>query len=67
MNVILRSLLTMAPTTLLATAAAAQTAEDIVGLSPLVAIANEPAPRLIADPQLAEPLSRGLVFIRYRT
>ncbi|NEJ69137.1 hypothetical protein GR197_01080 [Rhizobium phaseoli] len=47
--------------------ASAQSAKDIVGPSPLVAIDNEPAPRLIVDPPLAEPLSRGLVFIQYRT
>ena len=35
--------------------------------SPLVAIPSEPPPRLIVDPPLAEPLSRGLVFIQYRT
>jgi hypothetical protein len=48
------------------TGASAQTAKDIVGPSPLVAIENEPAPKLIVDPPLAEPLSRGLVFIQYR-
>lgn len=45
----------------------AQTARDIRGPSPLVAIADEPAAVLIVDPPLAEPLSRGLVFIQYRT
>jgi hypothetical protein len=50
-----------------AAAAAAQTAADVVGPSPLVAIENEPPPRLFVDPPLAEPLSRGLVFIQYRT
>ena len=50
-------------------AAGAQTptARDIRGPSPLVAIPNEPPPRLIVDPPLAEPLSRGRVFIQYRT
>jgi uncharacterized protein DUF6130 len=51
----------------LATGAYAQTAREIRGPSPLVAIENEPPPRLIVDPPLAEPLSRGLVFIQYRT
>ncbi|MBC7841703.1 MAG: hypothetical protein H7099_05300 [Gemmatimonadaceae bacterium] len=36
-------------------------------LSPLVAIADEAPPRLIVDAPLAEPLTRGLVFIQYRT
>ncbi len=42
-------------------------ARDIRGPSALIAIDAEPAPRLIVDPPLAEPLSRGLVFIQYRT
>ena len=29
-------------------------------------VENEPAPKLIVDQPLAEPLSRGLVFIQYR-
>jgi hypothetical protein len=45
----------------------AQTAKDIRGPSPLVAIENEPAPKLIVDPPLPEPLSLGRVFIQYRT
>ncbi|HET6268023.1 MAG TPA: DUF6130 family protein [Acidobacteriota bacterium] len=28
---------------------------------------NEPAAKITIDPPLAEPLSRGVVFIRYRT
>ncbi|WP_436120832.1 DUF6130 family protein [Phyllobacterium sp. LjRoot231] len=47
--------------------ASAQTARDIKGPSPLIAIENEPTPKLIVDPPLPEPLSRGLVFIQYRT
>lgn len=42
-------------------------ARDIRGPSALIAIEGEPVPRLIVDPPLAEPLSRGLVFIQYRT
>ncbi len=45
----------------------AQTAKEIRGASPLVAIENEPPPRLIVDPPLAEPLAAGRVFIQYRT
>ena len=45
----------------------AQTARDIRGASPLVAIEDEPPPRLIVDPPLAEPLAEGRVFIQYRT
>ena len=57
----------MAAFTPFATTAAAQSAKDIRGPSPLIAIENEPPAKLIVDPPLAEPLSRGLVFIQYRT
>ena len=42
-------------------------ARAIRGPTPLIAVDNEPAPVLIVDPPLAEPLSRGQVFIQYRT
>jgi Family of unknown function (DUF6130) len=42
-------------------------ARDIRGPSPLVAIENEPPPRLIVDPPLPEQLADGSVFIQYRT
>ena len=48
-------------------AVAAQSARDVRGPSPLIAIDNEAPPKLIVDPPLPEPLSRGLVFIQYRT
>jgi hypothetical protein len=51
----------------LAAGASAQTARDIRGPSPLVAIDNEPPPRLIVDPPLPGPLAEGRVFIQYRT
>ncbi len=50
-----------------ATVAAAQSAKDVRGPTPLLAIENEPPAKLIVDPPLPEPLSRGLVFIQYRT
>ena len=46
--------------------APAQSAREIRGPSPLVAIENEPPARLIVDPPLAEPLASGRVFIQYR-
>jgi hypothetical protein len=46
---------------------AAQSARDVRGPSPLIAIENEAPAKLIVDPPLPEPLSRGLVFIQYRT
>lgn len=52
---------------LVAGSAVAQSARDIRGPSALVAIENEPPPKLFVDPPLAEQLARGLVFIQYRT
>ena len=47
--------------------AAAQTAKEVRGATPLVAIANEPPPKLIVDPPIPEQLALGRVFIQYRT
>ena len=52
---------------LFALAAAAQTAKDVKGATPLVAIQNEAAPRLVVDPPVPEQLALGRVFIQYRT
>jgi hypothetical protein len=57
----------MAACTMFAGVAFAQSARDIRGPSPLVAIDNEPPAKLIVDPPLAEQLAQGLVFIQYRT
>ena len=53
--------------TLHAPSASAQTAKDVKGPTPLVAIPNEPAPKLIVDPPIPEQLALGRVFIQYRT
>lgn len=47
--------------------ASAQTAKDVRGSTPLVAIPNEPPPKLIVDPPIPEQLALGRVFIQYRT
>ncbi len=57
----------LAALTPLAGSALAQSARDIRGPSPLVAIENEPPAKLIVDPPLPEQLAKGLVFIQYRT
>jgi uncharacterized protein DUF6130 len=52
---------------LLAFFATAQTARDIKGATPLVAIQNEAPPKLVVDPPIPEQLALGRVFIQYRT
>ena len=58
---------TFAVGALIGTKTLAQSARDIRGASPLVAIENEPPAKLIVDPPLPEPLAAGKVFIQYRT
>ncbi len=67
MRPILKYLAAMTASSLLLTGASAQSAKDIRGPSPLIAIENEPPPKLIVDPPLPEPLAAGKVFIQYRT
>jgi len=52
---------------LFALAAAAQTAKEFKGATPLVAVPNEPAVKLVVDPPIPEQLAQGRVFIQYRT
>ena len=55
----------LAAVVLFTSTVASQSARDVRGPSPLIAIDNEAPPKLIVDPPLPEPLSRGLVFIQY--
>jgi len=48
------------------TSALAQSAREVRGGSPYVAIENEPAPKLIVDPPLPEGLKIEVVWIQYR-
>ena len=50
-----------------ALSASAQTAKDVKGATPLVAIQDEAAPKLVVDPPIPEQLALGRVFIQYRT
>ncbi len=52
---------------LIALSATAQTARDVKGPTPLVAIQNEAPAKLIVDPPIPEQLALGRVFIQYRT
>ena len=66
MTMLIKALATVAVGTVLATTAFAQSAREIRGGSPYVAIENEPAPRLIVDPPLAEGLAQGVFWAQYR-
>ncbi len=66
MTMLTKTLATVAAGTLLATSAFAQSAREIRGASPYVAIENEPAPRLIVDPPLPEGLALGVFWAQYR-
>jgi hypothetical protein len=59
-------LVAVAAGTALATNAFAQSAKDVRGASPYVAIENEPAPKLIVDPPLPEGLAIGVFWAQYR-
>lgn len=63
---LLKTLGALAAAALLGTGAFAQSAKDIRGASPYVALENEPAPRLIVDPPLAEGLPLGVFWAQYR-
>jgi len=62
----LTALAAVAAAMLLAPVAFAQTVTEVRTPSPLVGIANEPAPRLIVAPPLPGPLARGAVLIPFR-
>ena len=63
---LVKTLATVAVGTVLATSVFAQSAREIRGGSPYVAIENEPAPKLIVDPPLAEGLAQGVFWAQYR-
>ncbi|WP_166359644.1 DUF6130 family protein [Pseudomonas akapageensis] len=52
--------------TLFTTSTFAQSAREVRGGSPYVAIENEPAPKLTVDPPLAEGLAHGIYWAQYR-
>jgi hypothetical protein len=62
-----RSIAVVATCTMLSSGALAQSAKAVVGATPWETTENEPPAKLIVDPPLAEPLSRGAAVIQYRT
>ena len=65
-TIFVTTLATVAVSIMLTTSAPAQSARDIRGGSPYVAIENEPAPKLIVDPPLPEGLALGVFWAQYR-
>jgi hypothetical protein len=63
---LIKTLATVGVGTVLATSAFAQSAREIRSGSPHVAIENEPAPKLIVAPPLAEGLAQGVFWAQYR-
>jgi hypothetical protein len=66
MTMLIQTLAAVAIGAVLATTAFAQSAKEVRGGSPYVAIKNEPAPKLIVDPPLAEGLAQGIFWAQYR-
>ena len=66
MTMLLKTLAAAAIGTMLASGALAQTAREVRGGSPYVAIENEPAPKLIVDPPFPEGLALGVFWAQYR-
>jgi len=67
MSIHTKMLAAVATGTIIATSAFAQSARDIRGPTPLVAIPNEPPAKVIVDPPIPEQLALGRVMIQYRT
>ena len=55
-----------ASSALFATDSFAQSAREVRGASPYVAIENEPAPKLIVDQPIAAGLTLGVFWVQYR-
>ena len=62
----LKTFVTVAVGAALATGVFAQSAREVRGPTPYVAVENEPAPKLIVDPPLKNGLTRGLFWAQYR-
>ena len=66
MITLIKTLAAVVAGTVLAAGAVAQSAKEIRGASPYVAVDSELAPKLIVDPPLPEGLARGLFWAQYR-
>jgi hypothetical protein len=66
MTMRVKTLAVIAAATVLATTAFAQSAKEIRGASPYIAVEKEPPPKLIVDAPLPEGLAQGVFWAQYR-
>ena len=66
MTTLAKTLAAAAACAAFATSASAQSAKEVRGASPFVAVKNEPPPKLIVDPPIAEGLPLGVYWAQYR-
>jgi hypothetical protein len=66
MSKLITTLVALASGTVLTSSGFAQSAREIRGASPYVAIENEPAPTLVVDAPLPEGLKLGVFWAQYR-
>jgi len=63
---LIKTLSLAAVAAVLATSAFGQSAKEVRGASPYIAVENEPVPRLIVDPPVPEALAKGVFWAQYR-
>jgi Family of unknown function (DUF6130) len=66
MTMTMKTIVAVAAAAVLTTNAFAQSAKEIRGASPYVAVEKEPTPKLIVDPPLPEGLAQGVFWAQYR-
>ena len=66
MTVLIKMFAMITVGTVLATCAYAQSAKDIRGASPYIAVEKEPPPKLVVDPPIQAGLAKGLFWAQYR-
>ena len=66
MTIFIKTLAAVAASIVLAANVSAQSARDVRGASPYVALENEPAPKLIVDDPLPEGVAQGIFWAQYR-
>jgi hypothetical protein len=66
MSMLIKTLATACAAIALSASAFAQSARDVRGATPYLAIENEPGPRLVVDAPLPAQLALGIVQIQYR-